>query len=109
MQNAKIIGILDIALLEVKIQVVFSSAKLQRVEHFCLSFGNGWDRSWAWKLAVSCEEAAEVLNDEFLFLVDVEDWARVVWWIASEADIMRLGSARNISWGNVLITRPNFT
>ncbi|KAL2043087.1 hypothetical protein N7G274_004147 [Stereocaulon virgatum] len=66
MENSKVIDIVDIALLEVQTQAAFSSMNLQRVERSCLSFGNGWNGRWTLKLAVSCEEAAEILNDEAL-------------------------------------------
>lgn len=49
----------------------------------------------AWEFAVACEEAAEVLDDKLLLLVDVEDWSRIV---SSKADIVGLGSAHEFLW-----------
>ena len=56
----------------------------------------------AWEFAVACEEAAEVLDDKLLLLVDVEDWSRIVCWASSKADIVGLGSAHGFLWETYL-------
>ena len=64
---------LDITLLEIEIQAILSSTEFERVERLGLSFRDGRDARRVWKFAVACEEAAEVLDDKLLLLVDVED------------------------------------
>jgi hypothetical protein len=65
MEDAQIIDVLDIALLEIQAQGVFLPKEMKCVKSLCLSLCNRRDVDGAWKPQESSEQTAGILNDNF--------------------------------------------
>ncbi len=85
MENAQVVDILYIALLEIKLQTILPCAELQSIERFCLGFADRRYGAWPSEASVSGEKASEILDQELLLGIEVENWPQVKRWLSTEA------------------------
>jgi len=89
MEDTEVVDILDVSLLEAQSECVLLSEEVERVEGFCMCFGDGWDVLRTWEAEEPCEEAASVLNGDSLRgslrpREVVQKWSKRIWGITAE-------------------------
>ena len=64
MEDAQIVDILDVSLLEVEPEIVLLREEVNRIESLSLGFGNGRDVGGAREALEACEKATGILDDD---------------------------------------------